>query len=595
MAKLQNVDIGLSELIKNISKGMMGVPAMQRDFVYKKRDIEALGDSLIRGYPISSMLMMPSNGTLKVKVEPLKTDGATLSEEEYQYVLDGQQRLTSIAKVFLALDAKNEYYFDLLSMLVERFPEDRILDYRFFGDKVRNGKLKPVDETLCVGLKRNNTVNEEFREHYRYISGLTIVENRSASMVNKFLKYLFSEDSIEEERKDDLMDKYMDYLNSMMGGLSGYGVPITIIPADSDLGVVCRVFETVNKTGIRLSAYDLINAKSFSYADYEHGLTEFLRHSLSEFEYATSEEAMYMREFFQFDEERGQFSELARIVRMIEVAHHLERDLQPSIKNSDMLKRDPKFWFDSWVNKRQAFVDYVTFLGKNDLLHGIAPISYFEYIGGIVLNHPKVLEQSDFRELVKRYALYLGFSGNSFNKSNLQTVMDFLYYGRHLLTAKGFESKNFENKPTTSLVIEPQRLKQIKIKQTPFNAVFYIMYREHYRGKFINDMVNSRVQMGNGFDIHHICPRSFGKDNLGLYDSVANLMLIDANSNRNEIKDLSMNDYMDQIRSMLGNQTFEDLAEMNLLPAGMTQMSDEAFIDARAGLLSRYLEGYFNQ
>jgi uncharacterized protein with ParB-like and HNH nuclease domain len=66
MSNIQNIDISLNEIAKNISKDIYQIPKFQRDFVWGNKDILDLGDSIIRGYPISSLLIMPANGTLQV-------------------------------------------------------------------------------------------------------------------------------------------------------------------------------------------------------------------------------------------------------------------------------------------------------------------------------------------------------------------------------------------------------------------------------------------------------------------------------------------------------------------------------------------------
>ena len=62
--------LGLQELVKNIDRNSYLIPKFQRDFVWDSKDIAELGDSIIRGYPISSLLIMPENGTLRVGVTP---------------------------------------------------------------------------------------------------------------------------------------------------------------------------------------------------------------------------------------------------------------------------------------------------------------------------------------------------------------------------------------------------------------------------------------------------------------------------------------------------------------------------------------------
>jgi uncharacterized protein with ParB-like and HNH nuclease domain len=130
MSNIENRDISLKDIVKNISKDSYLIPKFQRDFVWTTKDIIALGDSIIRGYPISSLLIMPENGTLKVGAhslfeEGLGTKNKTKEDNESKhYILDGQQRITSISKLFLAIDNKWEYYFDLLAILVEKYWDD---------------------------------------------------------------------------------------------------------------------------------------------------------------------------------------------------------------------------------------------------------------------------------------------------------------------------------------------------------------------------------------------------------------------------------------------------------------------------------------
>jgi len=117
---IRNIGISLREIVINTEKGLYLIPQFQRNFVWKKNDIIDLGDSIIRGYPISSLLLMPENGSLKVKSHNLIKDESFLFHENRimtdnetdtkLYILDGQQRMTSIAKLFLACDVQYQYY-----------------------------------------------------------------------------------------------------------------------------------------------------------------------------------------------------------------------------------------------------------------------------------------------------------------------------------------------------------------------------------------------------------------------------------------------------------------------------------------------------
>lgn len=59
MSSIQNIDLSLSEIMKTIGRDAYLIPKFQRDFVWNNNDVTDLGDSIIRGYPISSLLIMP--------------------------------------------------------------------------------------------------------------------------------------------------------------------------------------------------------------------------------------------------------------------------------------------------------------------------------------------------------------------------------------------------------------------------------------------------------------------------------------------------------------------------------------------------------
>ena len=57
--------ITIAEAIEHIRKNEYLLPAFQRDFVWTSDQIERLFDSLMKGYPISSMLFWKVKGETK--------------------------------------------------------------------------------------------------------------------------------------------------------------------------------------------------------------------------------------------------------------------------------------------------------------------------------------------------------------------------------------------------------------------------------------------------------------------------------------------------------------------------------------------------
>lgn len=101
--------ITIYEAIQRINAHELLLPSFQREFVWSASQIENLFDSLMRGYPISSMLFWKVKGEAKSKykfyefitrfVQNHETIGKSIRTEilsDFQAVLDGQQRLTSL-------------------------------------------------------------------------------------------------------------------------------------------------------------------------------------------------------------------------------------------------------------------------------------------------------------------------------------------------------------------------------------------------------------------------------------------------------------------------------------------------------------------
>lgn len=101
--------ITIQNAIERIKRNEFLLPAFQREFVWKSDQIEKLFDSLMQGYPISSMLFWKVRGNTKTDFrfyqfltkfiqyyhthnESQPTDGVN----DFHAILDGQQRLTAL-------------------------------------------------------------------------------------------------------------------------------------------------------------------------------------------------------------------------------------------------------------------------------------------------------------------------------------------------------------------------------------------------------------------------------------------------------------------------------------------------------------------
>lgn len=594
MSNIQNVDISLNEIVKNISKDIYQIPKFQRDFVWNNKDIVDLGDSIIRGYPISSLLIMPANGTLQVGSHSLlkeakMEDSQGIDEGETKYfVLDGQQRMTSIAKLFLSGDLKNEYYYDLLAILVEKFPEDKI--------EVDSGltdiRIKLIKDSLCRPFQRGNDRSDKpTRHNNRFISGQSIIENKYGSVVSKFLRNL-------KEATDDNLDKYTDYLNGILGAINGYSVPATVIAGDSELGVVIRVFEKVNSTGKKLTLFDLINAKSFEVDAYKGGLAQFLSRKINEKNYISPQLKHSLISFFRYNQDTENYEKLDRIVRFLEISHLLEQNSIPAMVQSTMLRREADFWFEKWNEKSSILFNIIEWLEEEGLTD-VAQITFLEYAIGIILANPQAFNNAKFRHEIKKYALYLTVTGSNFSKSNLDIVEKFNEIAQKVINDHEFAKYNFSS-PTSVPNLSANRILDITTSKAEFRAIMHILYNEKPDGKFGRDILGNKIVKidSSKFDNHHIYPKTRVPDfqSKSPFNSIANIILVDSQQNREEIKDHNPSEYFKYIQKLANGDSFceQNLIYLNEALKVSSPESALIFITDRANKIANSVNYFFN-
>lgn len=101
------VDHSLRKLIERIDDEQLILPEIQRDFVWQRRSVMLLFDSLFRGLPIGHMLVWKAKRAITAKhFHGRRLRPGVLLDNFYGYLLDGQQRLSALSHV---RDADDDY------------------------------------------------------------------------------------------------------------------------------------------------------------------------------------------------------------------------------------------------------------------------------------------------------------------------------------------------------------------------------------------------------------------------------------------------------------------------------------------------------
>ena len=253
---MQTTTNGLPALLRRVKQNSLTVPRFQRRFIWRESQVRSLIDSISRSYPIGSLLLLEKKPDLELASRGIEAEiredyppGDVLMggdednvRDAESYILDGQQRTTSIARVFLNSHPTKEYYFDLREMWDLRHEE---------GDS-------------WIRTRRRRRKTSDRREGNKLIRADVCLDQRKADVyVSEYMEDL---DPEFEGNRSAARDAAA-YIKGVFETIRNYKVPIITIERDSGLESICRVFETINSTGTRLRTFDLAVARYYPNPD----------------------------------------------------------------------------------------------------------------------------------------------------------------------------------------------------------------------------------------------------------------------------------------------------------------------------------------
>jgi hypothetical protein len=148
--------IKYSQLLSDIEAGRIKIPQFQRDFVWSKAASAKLLDSVIKRYPIGTFILWKTNETLRSIRNIGGLDFPPIIEGDFiQYVLDGQQRITSLYAGFKGCkikigDSDKEVDYSEIYIDLEAGDDDEIVVSEI--DDTRPHAFIKITELLQGGL-----------------------------------------------------------------------------------------------------------------------------------------------------------------------------------------------------------------------------------------------------------------------------------------------------------------------------------------------------------------------------------------------------------------------------------------------------------
>lgn len=105
----KNIPSKVGDLVRDVRSGRIGLPDLQRPFVWKDSKIRDLFDSILKGYPIGYIMLWESPIDYESKKSGIG-DNIKTYDEPKELVIDGQQRLTALVAAMFGIKVKDKNF-----------------------------------------------------------------------------------------------------------------------------------------------------------------------------------------------------------------------------------------------------------------------------------------------------------------------------------------------------------------------------------------------------------------------------------------------------------------------------------------------------
>lgn len=265
--RIKPTDYSILSFLEDLTHMRYQIPTFQREVVWTPDSVKKLWDSIYRFYPIGSILIWKTD----LKLHNHRSVGGHIiadsdQSHDFKYILDGQQRTTSLLTSLYGGEIEGRegfdpfLYVDLTVEDVEDNDEDSYKErFLFWND---------IDD-------RNGTYRAFTPRMKKYQSGL-IVKIR-----NVMHDFGAVEKKLHEIGYGDYDNPVRKRLRNISDVLSNYRISFIELKG-IEVAEVCQIFERINQEGKPLDIFDIVVAKTFRLPD--HGTPGFyLREMISNF------------------------------------------------------------------------------------------------------------------------------------------------------------------------------------------------------------------------------------------------------------------------------------------------------------------------
>jgi hypothetical protein len=571
------VDYDLGSLVKYIGFGDIGLPDIQRPFVWKNAKVRDLFDSMYKGYPVGYLLFWQN-----AVADATRTIGTDNKQKPPRLVIvDGQQRLTSLYAVI-----KN------IPVLRENFENEQI--------QIAFNPLEERFEVADAAICRDKSFIPD-------ISILWSTDAKITRIIRDYLENLRRNREISEHEELVIEDRILK-----LQGLLGFPFTALELASDIDEEAVSDVFVRINSKGTPLNQADFIlTLMSVFWDEGRAGLERFCRKSRK----PSKGEASPFNHFIEPSPDQllrvgvGVAFKRARLKYVYSILRGKDLETEKFsddrrvqqfelLKNAQQRTLDLQYWHDFMNCIRQAgFRSSKMISSQNNLL-----FSYMLYLIG---RTEYKVPDFDLRRVIARWFFMSAVTGRftgspesamEFDLARLRDVDTADEFLKTLTSicditlTNDFWAVSLPNDLATSSPRSPSLF--------AYHAALVLLDARALFSKIkVADLLDPSVHANRtAVERHHLFPKGFlakqGINAIRETNQIANYALVEWGDNAN-ISDQAPVDYLPGMKARFNQTELDRLYRWHALPPNWEHLDYREFLEKRRELMALVIaEGY---
>lgn len=500
----------IETLLTWVKSGEIAIPEIQRPFVWEASKVRDLLDSLYQGFPVGYIITW-KNPNVRLK------DGSF--SEGKKVLIDGQQRITALTAAILGHAVINK-------------------EYKSVNIQIAFNPIKEIFEVSNPAIRKDKT----------WVPDISPVMQNEISLIKLVNKY--------SEANPDTNEDHLERVFTQLIGIAKKQIGMIELAADLDIETVTEIFIRINREGVVLSQADFAMSKIA--ANEEYG-GNFLRKAIDYFchlavapefygfikgndsDFAKTDYFKTMKWLRKENDDlydpsysdmlrvayisqfsRGKLSDLVALLsgRNFETKKYEENIAK---KSFDALKKGVYEFMNETNFKRFLMIIKSAGFLDSSIIKAQSPIN-FAYALYLKLRSDGY-KPNDIESYVRRWYVFSLLTGRYSGQVETRFEQDIRQIDQEQFGDYLYSMEEAELSDTFWNVGLVQALNTSNSNHPAFLTFLASQARDNVKG-FLSKSITVRSMLEHRGDVHHVFPKAYLKNELGLrrsqYNQVAN-------------------------------------------------------------------------